>query len=246
MKMPPRLLSLPDLDVSGAKLAPDLSSDRTAAQQAIVSDACAPAAPIPTRRIRGEDAGPVKTWAVSHWKMLVVVAGVGCAVSAVWWQASLRTMSGPVRDTSDGSLATPGSLAVNGSLEERTKVWAYLPVRDVSTPIQWADGQLEVKRLQAASNPETTGTTSASPETNVHQEFPAATMEMQPAVRDVSAQRLSAPKPVVLGVPIQESVTAFPGSPADFPSQRDANIGDYFDTTRKTGDSPGRQDSIRR
>ena len=71
-------------------------------------------------------------------------------------------------------------------------------------------------------------------------------MEMKPAVREVSAPRLSAAKPAVLGVPTQESVTAFPGAPADLPSQRDANIGDYIDTTRKTGDSPGRQDSIRR
>ena len=245
MKMPPRLLSLPDLDASGTKLAPDLSSDRTAAQQAIFSDACAPAAPIPTRRVRSQDAGPVKTWAVSHWKMLVVVASVGFAVSAVWWQASLRKTSGPVRDNSYMGLAAPGSPAVKGSLGDRTKGWNYRPVRDVSAPIQWADEQVEVNRLQAAGSVETTGPTNASAETNAL-DLPPATMVMKPAVREVSAPRLSAAKPAVLGVPTQESVTAFPGSPADLPIQRDANIGDYIDTTRKTGGLPGRQDSIRR
>ena len=245
MKMPPRLLSLPDLDASGTKLAPGLSRDRTTAQQAMVSDACAPAAPIPTRRVRSQDARPVNTWAVSHWKTLVVVASVGFAVSAVWWQASLRTTSGPVRDNSYMGLAAPGSPAVKGSLGDRTKGWAYRPVRDVSAPIQWADGQVEVNRLQAAGSAETTGPTSASAETNA-QDLPPATMEMKPAVREVSAPRLSAANPAVLGVPIQESVIAFPGSPADLPNQRDANIGDYLDTTRKTGVLPGRQDSIRR
>ena len=92
---------------------------------------------------------------------------------------------------------------------------------------------------------ETPGPTNEYAETNALDVTPA-TMEMKPAVREVSAPRLSAAKPAVLGVPIQESVIAFPESPADLPIQRDANIGDYIDTTRKTGGLPGRQDSIRR
>lgn len=245
MKMPPLLLSLPDLDRSSAEREPALSSDPTPAHQAVFPDACAPSAPVSVFPAGSRGNGPLNTPPVSAWRMLVVAAGVGLTVSAVWWQASLRRTPGLVRENGDLGLASPIPRVVKESLGEATKGWAYRPVLKESARIRWAEGQLDVNRLENVTNTETALPTVALPETNAL-DFPAATMEMKPVVRAVPAPSLSAMKPAVLGLPAQGSDTTSSVGTADFPIQTDANIGDYIDTTRKPGNPPVRQDSLRR
>jgi hypothetical protein len=177
--------------------------------------------------------------------MLVVATGVGLTVSAVWWQASQRTTPGLVRENGDGGLAFPTPRVLKGSFGEATKGWAYRPVLKESVRIRWAEGQLSVNRLENVTNTETALPTVALPETNAL-DVPAATMEMQSAVRAVPAPGLSAMKPAVLGLPAQGNEATPSTVTADLPIQTDANIGDYIDATRKPGNLPVRQDSIRR
>lgn len=175
----------------------------------------------------------------------MVAVGAGLAVSAVWWQASLRTTSGLVRQHGDKWLAASTSPVVRGSLREGTNGWAYRSVRKASAPIRWPDRQVEINSLQTGTNTATPLLTNALPEPNV-QPVPGAMPDPEPAVLKVPAPRLSATKPGVLGVPALERDPTPSVDAADLRLQPDGNIRAYIDTTRQPEYLPGEQDPIRR
>ncbi|MEE3369861.1 MAG: hypothetical protein VX346_11000 [Planctomycetota bacterium] len=245
MKMPPRLLSLPDLDASTAEAAPELSSNHTPVPQAAFPDTVATLATISAFPAGFRDTNSANTRSVMPWRVVMVAAGVGLAVSAVWWQASLRTTSELVRENGDGWRAASMSPVVKGSLRDAKKGWAYRSGRKASVPIRWPDRPVEINRLQTGTNTETPLSTNALPEPNVRH-VPAAMPEQAPGVLNVPAPGLSATKPAVLGVPVQKSDPTLSADAADLLIQPDADIGGYIDTTRKPEHLPGRRDPIRR
>lgn len=244
MKMPPLLLSLPDVSASCADAQPGFPGESTCSHRSVRSSdgECALASPVLSDGHR--ETGRAARSVPRRWTWLLLT-GVGFGALALFWLTDLRRASVLVQADVEQWLAVPADRMVKRALGNVTREWSHQPVLKASVPIQWPDDWQGANRPQSVIHAQPVLPDGESTETNVLSHSPVET-ETKTATRAVPAPRLSDRKPAVLGVPTQESDNQSSVDDVDLPIQREANIGNYIDTIVRPGTARGLQGPVRR